>query len=310
MSFKLFPQTSPDSLLRKINPSIGPVCRTKWEKGHVERNRRIYDYELVFFGSGSGRVLAGDRVFFCKSGSMIIIPPALPHCTISDTQTERWCIHFDWFGDCTAHLSETPVFVYTEEELPFVETETAQPPPENVGLDFPLCCELAQTELGKFRHLLQEFFLTDTETPGGELMRQGIFLTILGNVLTFASGGHISARIRNSRFLAAKNIIDSNFTDSGMNCADVAEKIGMSVNHLAKLFCSMTGLTTMEYLTMRRMERARELLLNTQEGIAEIMEQCGFSDANYFSRYFRKKHGMSPTQFRESASEIKEDNAQ
>ena len=74
----------------------------------------------------------------------------------------------------------------------------------------------------------------------------------------------------------------------------------MSTNHLAKLFRTMTGLSTQKYLTMRRMKLAKELLSRTSDGIAEIMEQCGFNDANYFSRYFRKCQGMSPSQYREA----------
>lgn len=302
MPYQLFPQTAPESLLRKINPSLGPACRTNWAAGHIERNRRIYDYELVFFSVGEGRVLIGDGVFLCRPGSVVIIPPGVPHCTVSETVTERWCIHFDWYGECPAHTEAPSVFVYMDEEDSFREELTAAPPPGQLKMSFPLFRQLDKTEVVSFYQQVQEFFAAKPESAAGELKRQGLFLAVLGRALEDVSPKIENAVWKNSRFLTAKNIIDSNFADPELNCTVIAGEIMMSTNHLAKLFRSMTGLSTQEYLGMRRMELARELLSVSSAGIAEIVEQCGFTDANYFSRYFRKYHGMSPTQFREKYS--------
>ena len=305
MPYQLFPQTAAESFLRRINPALGPACRTNWEAGHIERNRRIYDYELVFFSAGEGRVVVGDGAFSCKPGSVVIIPPDLPHCTISETASERWCIHFDWYGECPAHTEAPSVFVYMDDDTPFREELTAMPPPEQMNIPFPLFRQLDKTDIIPFRQLVQAFFAAETEHVAGELKRQGLFLAILGEVLknVFPHSGGIVWK--NSRFLAAKNIIDSNFADPDLNCTSVARQIQMSTNHLAKLFRSITGLSTQGYLTMRRMELARELLCESSAGVAEIVEQCGFTDANYFSRYFRKHHGVSPTQYREKHAEEK-----
>ena len=298
MPYKLFPQTPADSFLRQINPSLGPLCRTNWSAGHIERNRRIYDYELVFFSSGSGRILTENGVFDCRSGSVAVIPPALPHCTVSDSPMERWCIHFDWFGDCPVHAGNGDIFVYMD-EAPFLEKQCAKPPPEVMQVHFPLFRQLDKTEAGTFRQLIQDFFLADTGKRSGELKRQGLFYAILGNLLEELSPATNGNVWKNNRFLSAKNIIDSDFADPELNCTAVAVAVGMSTNHLAKLFRTMTGLSTQEYLTMRRMELARELLSGSSAGVAEIVEQCGFNDANYFARYFRKCQGMSPSQYRE-----------
>ncbi len=307
MSYQLFPQTAAGSLLRKIKPSLGAVCRTKWSAGHIERNRRIYDYELVFFSMGEGRILIGDGVFLSKSGSIVIIPPGVPHCTVSETATERWCIHFDWYGECPAHAENGPVFVYMDDEATFREEWIASAPPEQMGTLFPLFRQLDKTDILPFYRLVQEFFDVKPENMSGELKRQGLFLIILGEVLKSIPSKTESVIWKNSRFLTAKNIIDTDFADPELNCTGIAGEIMMSTNHLAKLFRSMTGLSTQEYLSMRRMERARELLRSSTGNVAEIMEQCGFTDANYFSRYFRKYHGMSPSQFQGIRSATEKD---
>lgn len=298
MPYKLLPPPPPDSLLRQICPTLGPVCKTNWAAGHIERNRRIYDYELVFFSSGKGRVLTENGAFLCSAGTVVVIPPGLVHCTVSESETERWCIHFDWYGDCLSHTEELDFFVYMD-EASFHSEFCAKPPPEPLKIHFPLFRQLDKSEVSSFRHLVQEFFRSDRETRGGELKQQGLFYTILGRVLEEAPAAAAGKGWKNSRFLTAKNRIDSSFSDPELNCTALAESIGISTNHLTKLFRAMTGLSTQEYLTMRRLEHARELLSGTTGGIAEIVEQCGFSDANYFSRCFRKHHGMSPTQFRE-----------
>ena len=79
--------------------------------------------------------------------------------------------------------------------------------------------------------------------------------------------------------------------------------IPLHYDYLRKLFKKEMGRSTLEYLTDLRMNRARELLLDGTRKlpIAEVAEGCGFSDALYFSRVFKKRFGSSPTQFRQSA---------
>jgi len=53
------------------------------------------------------------------------------------------------------------------------------------------------------------------------------------------------------------------------------------------------------------LEKAKNFLENTHDSIAEISNKCGFSDANYFARVFKKSEGVSPTQYQQQALESK-----
>jgi AraC-like DNA-binding protein len=86
-----------------------------------------------------------------------------------------------------------------------------------------------------------------------------------------------------------------------MSLADLAGMAGLSVSHYSALFRRATGYGALEYQTRLRMGAARELLDTTDRSVASVAGQVGFSDALYFSRQFRRIHGMSPTEYRSHA---------
>ena len=60
------------------------------------------------------------------------------------------------------------------------------------------------------------------------------------------------------------------------------------------------------YLTDYRMDRAEEMVLNTDEKSYKIAEKVGYQDANYFSYVFKKKFGVSPSKYRASGKQQSE----
>ena len=75
-----------------------------------------------------------------------------------------------------------------------------------------------------------------------------------------------------------------------------------SVYRNLKLFKEEMGETFINYVTDRRLDRTKKLLLETDLSIKEIAGQTGYSDQNYFSRQFKNKFGISPTDFRNSVT--------
>ncbi len=77
----------------------------------------------------------------------------------------------------------------------------------------------------------------------------------------------------------------------------VAEALRVSGYHLSHVFSEMSDLSLFSYLTNVRMDRARKLLGQGKLNVAEVSRAVGYSDANYFSKAFRKHCGCSPRQF-------------
>lgn len=76
------------------------------------------------------------------------------------------------------------------------------------------------------------------------------------------------------------------------------EATGYSKSHFHKLFHDTTGVSPIEFIHLNRIDRAKKLLSQSRDySIKEIATLCGYTDVYYFSRMFRKKTGMSPSQF-------------
>jgi AraC family transcriptional regulator len=85
----------------------------------------------------------------------------------------------------------------------------------------------------------------------------------------------------------------------------MAEATGLSPFHFTRLFKRSTGLTPHEYVTRRRTEKAKELLLRNYLTVADVAIQTGFYDQSHLSRHFKKHYGTTPALFARRARERK-----
>lgn len=81
---------------------------------------------------------------------------------------------------------------------------------------------------------------------------------------------------------------------SDININKVAEEVGISERYLRNLFSQYLNLSPLDYLNQIRINKAVELLRNTEMSIKEVCFQCGFQSPQYFSRIFKQQMGVSP----------------
>lgn len=100
---------------------------------------------------------------------------------------------------------------------------------------------------------------------------------------------------------SALEMIQERFQED-LSLTSIAEALFVSPNYLSSLFKTETGSTFTHHLTKARMERAKELLRETNMKIYHICEQVGYADQAHFSRMFKTLEGMSPYEYRSKAS--------
>jgi AraC-like DNA-binding protein len=86
-----------------------------------------------------------------------------------------------------------------------------------------------------------------------------------------------------------------------MDLTAMAEQAGMTRFAFLRAFRRLAGVTPWRYAMDRRLNRAKELLLDSRLPVKTIAYQCGFTDADYFSRLFRKETGITAREFRQRA---------
>lgn len=80
---------------------------------------------------------------------------------------------------------------------------------------------------------------------------------------------------------------------------NMADHIGISREHISRRFKETYGISPGQYCSQLRMNRAKDLLCVSHAPIGEIARQCGFADANSFTRAFKQCYGISPRQMKD-----------
>ena len=83
-----------------------------------------------------------------------------------------------------------------------------------------------------------------------------------------------------------------------ISLAILSEEFKLNPQYISQLFKSEIGVVFLTYLTNIRLENAKKLLVSTSFSVAEVAEQCGYSDYRVFTKVFKRTEGITPSQFR------------
>ncbi|MEA2640813.1 MAG: AraC family transcriptional regulator [Chloroflexota bacterium] len=125
------------------------------------------------------------------------------------------------------------------------------------------------------------------------LLREHLVVRRAPNI-ELSRAGPVDRRIR----LAVELMHDNYARD--LSLEEIATASYLSAFHFARLFKQLTGTTPGEYLANLRLERARELLIQSDAPIGEIARRVGYSSQSHFARRFKAVAGVSPRVYREA----------
>lgn len=217
-------------------------------------------WEIVVYISGSAQSIINDTAYCAEKGCIAVIPPNTPHSETTASPYSDICITAN-------HLP------FYENEVIFIKDST-----ENV-------ITLAKM----LRHSMIE------KSSNYEKIADTLLSAVFEYILQLSETTTAPALIRSIKHYLAENL-----SDPSVNMDLLCAKFGFNRDYLRRVFKEYTGRTPLEYLNFLRMTHAKELLSSKVYRIKEIAMFCGFEDAYYFSRAFRKFIGVSPYEFRKN----------
>jgi AraC-like DNA-binding protein len=238
--------------------------------GHARRRPAgVEETILIVCTAGSGWFEAGAERTRISASTVLAVPAGLPHAYGASAE-DPWTI---WW--CHVRGSDVPELVRAAGLSETRPTVTLRSVDRVVAMLDEIVTHLERDQspprlvacAGVAWHLLTQLTI-DQRLPG----RDGPLAQAM-------------------RFLADR-------VDGTVRVPDLAAMVGLSASHLSALFHAATGGGVQAHHQALKMARARRLLDMTDLSVTEIAREVGMRDPLYFSRQFKKAHGISPTRYR------------
>ncbi|MDL5350880.1 AraC family transcriptional regulator [Microbacterium sp. zg-YB36] len=219
--------------------------------------------------AGTGWVDAGGERQRIGSSTAVVIPAGMPHSYGADAE-DPWTI---WW--CHVRGSDVPDLL-----------EAAGVGPHRVTLSLR-AVDRATALVDEIATSLER----DT-TPARLIATSGMAWRLLTQLAVDRVLPEEGTPLQRAiRFLEER-------VDARVQVPELAAMVGVSASHLTALFRDATGGGVLAYHLAQKMARARWLLDTTELPVAEVGREVGMADPFYFSRQFRRTHGLSPSAYR------------
>lgn len=280
--------------LERISPIPHAVAHVRHKKGWVEPDRFIYDHELVLFRHGDFFVELDGQCQHFRDGDFLIVPPGVSHRSqlCGAKQGYRYCIHFDW-----TWIAAAPARLSCYRPSP-LRRKFLHLAPDWLPAG-PRSGQVRNSEAiwQSYKALFSRW--SQSQDP---LHCRGQLLQLLLELLHHSLGNKEKAH--DQRFQIADRARDLirplMFTaiDRLPSLQKVLEESGVSYAHASRCFRHCFGISPSAYLSALRLERAKNLLRDSDQAISEIAQQVGYSSSQHFSTCFKRQFHCSPSAYR------------
>lgn len=248
-----------------------------WENGIHEHNF----FQLIIVTAGHGYVLLDDERIEISAQYAVLVHPGQSHAVIcTDKDPLQLCdIKFSirdpaFFADVNALpaylvLEDFSWYLYCFDTI-IHESQNQAP------YYFSLICDELYRLLVHLLRDQHEAFKTNDTPPLGQ-----------ADIATY-HGVDVRALMQYIYFNYSHII----------TLDDLSEAAGINKTTLITLFKELYGTTPIRYINQLRMQKAKELLSNTDTSIGEIADLIGFQSIHYFSRFFKTKESCTPLEYR------------
>ncbi len=258
--------------------------RLKGQDDFVTRNHSHNEVEFIHVLAGSGTVLKDDKPYLLQSRFLYIIDARKPHIVnpvkVDEYVRNKFVIDANSFFELCRLLG-------LEETM----DEILQLPPIPVGSD---------KEFDRLYEKIGRLCKTGRKEDMGFAV--GYVLQLIHRAYTVACEAETQPETVTVIDEVLSVIADKNGETS---LSEISEQLHLNKYYLCHMFKEETGITLTEYLAEKRYEKCKLYLTETGYSAEKIAALCGFASTSSLTRFFKRKSGMCPKDYRKIYSGIR-----
>ena len=242
----------------------------------VAEGRTLPEFQIIYITQGEGVFSCGGKTYQVKPGSIILVLPGFKHMYRPLLET-GW--HEFWVGFKGSYFSRLLEEGRFSAEYVFFQTG------------------LHDSILSFFKQIIDEVC---NQRPLYQLKTCALIMSLIAEVLT------LERRKGQPNFYEkivaqAKYLMESN-AYGAINLPAISGQLGVSTSRLNEIFKTYTSMTPYQYYIQLKINKTESLLEQEDISVKEAAYRMGFEDQYYFSRLFKNKTGVSPSDWKKYVS--------
>lgn len=254
----------------------------KAEGHYIIRESGIGEYILIYCTKGEGWFILNGNKYIVPENHFFILPAEIPH-QYGASEDSPWYIYWVHFKGRKA---------------PIISSVLQGVIPINRGDNSRI-----NDRVAFFDELLNvmECTIQDSTISYVNLSFNHLISSFL-HISTYRKAKYSEGKAENTSFISLATHFMYENIENKLTLHDIARHFGYSDSYFYRLFFKETNYAPITYFLHLKIERASQLLKNTNLKINQIALKLAFDDPYYFSRIFKKIVGMSPKSYRQSSS--------
>lgn len=277
-------------VIEELNPTFLYTWKGTRARDSDEASYHSHDHlELAFILSGEGRYRFEDGIISVKEGDMLILNPGVKHQALACPEAETPATEF-FTGAADFQIPGYPANTLPTPEEGHVLHTAGELRQKLFKIYSAMEAEKAMCRQGRY-FMLKAYLM------------QMMILVLREQCEPVAQTAGYAFESFNKKDVVERMIdyFEDHYSEK-ISLDQIAENMYLSPFYISKIFKSETGDTPIRHLINIRLEKAREMLVGGHAGsIQEVAASVGYDDAYHFSKLFKKRYGMSPSQARKKA---------
>jgi AraC-like DNA-binding protein len=244
----------------------------------VAVGRVLPEFQIVYISAGEGVFTSSDQTYNVNPGSVLLILPGLKHSYHPLPET-GW--HEYWVGFKGAYFSGLIKEGHFSPDQVFFR----------IGLHDSI--------LSLFNLIIDE---VQAQRPLYQIKACAAIISLIAEVLTRDRRkeqlNSYQKTVEKAKYLMESNVF------SAIDLSSISDQLGISTSRLNEIFKTYTSMTPYQYYIQIKIYKAESLLEQHDLSVKEVAHKIGFEDQYYFSRLFKNKTGVSPSEWKNYVTKV------